>query len=298
MASVASDQFNRPNRTGLGVADTGQTWRTFRGTPGNILNNRAHYGYTFPGSFDALNVGAGGGDFTGSINFSPHDRGGQSLYFRIASSNNWWRLAKVEGNYSYQTIVGYTDPVYGFVGNGTFSYRPAGAWVLSSTHTLLPGDQVYGTYKTVYGDFDSRINTYKTRYDVAFDKIHYYTTRVVYENTDYVIVKESEPIYQTVSGTSAAARLERCVNGAVTTVQAFAVAGSITNLTVVAAGDEIQCLSSGTALGTLVKDPTHKTAHWHGVGFAESTSNVNANGIDSFVATPSVIGGYVPAVML
>lgn len=297
MASKAVAEFALPNGPGLGVADTGQPWVKHRGS-GEIKNGKAYFPPSNPGSIWTVDTGGGGGDAYVSCNFIANDGGGQALYFRFIDVNRWWRLAKRQYTYSYSYQSGTTDPIFGWVGTGQFYYTPSGGWVRTGETSLHPTEGAYGTYQTKYYSYDSRVGTYLGRQDYAFDKILFYQWRTVHETQTYKQIGGGQPIYSTGYGTATEVSLEKCVNGSVSTVKAVGASGSMFSLAVSLDKENISCFVNGTSPWSMVSDPTHKEAHRHGIGYAETSSHSNFHGIESFSAVPSVVTGYVPPLML
>lgn len=306
MASKAKDDFNRPDATTLGVADTGQPWLRHRGSA-QIKSGRAVPGGSRPGDIHTVNVGVGGGDATVSMAF-PNNGGGQALYFRVVDASNWWRLSRRQYTYSYTYQSGTTPETYGYVGNGTYRYEPAGGWVFSHTAFVNEGEPFFGyegEYSSVY---DNRVNVwlkrvfYETYTRVSTGtngtRAHHYKDRTVYENQSYVKTGGGEPIYSTANVTVTQLQLEKCANGVVKRLLSKDYTPSaLLQMSMSLSGDVIKASVAGALVWT-VTDPAYKTASRHGVGFAESSEIGNSLGIESFEATPFVIVPYVPRVML
>lgn len=297
MASKAVAGFQLPNGPGLGIADTGQPWVKHRGN-GEIRTGRAYFTKSSPGSLWTVDTGAGGGNATVECDFLSGDGGGQALYFRVSDVNHWWRFAKRKYTYTYTYVSGYTDPVYGWVGTGTYYYEPAGGWVKTGESTLDPTEGAYGTYQTVYYSYDSRVSTYLGRQDYVYDKVLYYQWRTVHENQTYTQIGGGDPIYSTATSTAAAVDLDKCVNGIVYPIKTASVSDTTARLTVILNNDTIDCFAGTVRPWDAISDPAHSKASKHGVGFSERSEYGNSGGIESFVATPSVISGYVPHLIL
>lgn len=304
MASRAIDSFNRANQE-LTQAETGQPWVWHRGR-GDVRNSRA---VVSGNGILTVNTGVGGGNVEASIDIIPNDGGGQALYFRVVDVNRWWRFYKAQfiNTYSYQS--GTTEPTYGYVGNGTYYYTPSGDWVYLGTYEVPPGNPSRGRTDTEYSNYDARVGTYLYRRDYytfpnaarqnGFQtNYNEYQVRSVYENQSYQVIAPGQPIYSTATETVTEVRLDKCVNGQVTNVKSVGVSSGITKLGVHLSEERITCLVDGSPVWGVVQDSTHQTAPLHGIGQSEVNENNNTAGIENFTATPFVISGYVPYVML
>lgn len=306
MASKAKDDFNRPDATTLGVADTGQPWLRHRGSA-QIKSGRAVPGGARPGDIHTVNVGVGGGDATVSMAF-PNNGGGQALYFRVVDASNWWRLSRRQYTYPYTYQSGTTPVTYGYVGNGTYRYEPPGPWRYSHSGYVEQGNKYYGRNGNIYYSYDKRVSAYLKRGfcttvlfedgTVWYTYVDFYRTRTVYENQSYVQTGGGEPIYSTAYATATELQLEKCANGVVQRLLSKEYTPTaLVQMSLSLDNDVIKASVAGALVWT-VTDPAHKTASRHGVGFAESSEIGNSLGIESFEATPFVIVPYVPLVML
>lgn len=301
MASRATAGFTLPNGPGLGVADTGQPWVQLRGAA-EIKSGRAYFPASNPGALWVVNTGLGGGDATVSCRIVPHNGGGQALYFRVIDVNHWWRLSKRKYTYSYTYQSGTTDPIYGWKGNGTYYYEPAGDFVYKTTSRVSPGSFGYGTTQTVFASFDSRVGVHLSKavyYTNAGEtSVDHYIVRTVYENQVYTQIGGGEPIYSTGYATAVNVVLEKCVNGSVSRFKEASGNDSMAEMSVVLDKESISCFVDGVALWPKFIDGTHKEAFRHGIGYSEATSESNSAGIESFDALPFVLSGYMPPLML
>lgn len=294
MASRALAGFELPNGPGLGLTDTGQPWLQHRGTA-EIKSGRAFFPASNPGAFATVDVGAGGGDCYVTMNFVPNDGGGQSLYFRVVDANRYWRLYKRRYTYSYTYQSGMSEPVYGWVGTGQYYYYPAD-WTRTGTYPLNSSHPEYTSYRTVYYDYDSRVNAYLGREDYNNGTMITYQRRTVAEIQSNEIVTPAQPIYSTAYATAFEVVLDKYDNGSLVSRSAVGTQNSLSSLAVNLDGSNITCYADGVEVFTK-NDPTHATARRHGIGLSEY-SDPNSSGIDAFSAYPFVESGYVPVIML
>lgn len=270
--------------------DTGQPFQVHR--PGPVLRNgRLYTPAGSPGGFLTADMGPGGGDAISRMAVPLNDGGGQALYFRVANTNNWWRVVRRGFLDPYQVQVGTSDPVFGFVGDGTFYYKPAGGWVYTGFTQLSTADPNYNRFEAIYGNFDRRVNVYLTRYDYNGGKILHYTTRQVYENQTYQKISDGQPIYETRFTNRWQLILESCRNGGILTERTSFVSGDHSEVWVDAKDDIIRVGTSlnGGAEVFKIADPWLEKASRVGVGFGtprDQATLSNSLGIDALTAVP------------
>lgn len=299
MASSITDEFTRPNAPTLGATPKGQPWTQLRGSSGQVLNGRAVFSQESPGALWVVNAGLGGSDGSIRMDVNPNDRNGIATYFRVIDANRWWRIACTIEYTTSSYIAGYTQPTYGYIGDGTYYYTPAGGWVYTTQYSLQPGDGGYGRYESIYSNYDTRVNAYLSRYDLSNDKVLYYQDRTVQENVSYQQTSPGgEPIYGYESVTNHVLYVEKCENGIVSRVLRSNVSPNLANVNVIM-NKEVLTISTNTeGMVWQFSDPTHMIGTSHGIGSAETASGGSGSGVDLFLFAPSVEGGFMPVLML
>lgn len=299
MASRAFDSFGRDDGP-LGSAETGQPYVIHRAgtTPPSIKNGRAYFVPSRPGTFAVVNCGAGAGDATVSMDQAPGNYGHTSLYFRVQDVNNFWRMTDAYREYQEQYISGYTDPIYGWVGNGTYYYEPKGDFVYRLTSRYF-GSQPNGTYHEAY---DYRINAYTSKYVIygtTERSIDHYVVRSVYENQTYQIVGGNQPIYSWRTVHTHDVRIERFSNGTVAeTWTGYNKSTGYSRFRVELDGPKMRALVDDVLIRSW-ESPALATARHHGFGYGDLSSVLYGNlGIDNFTVNPRKLTPYMPHLIL
>lgn len=197
--------------------------------------------------------------------------GGDALYFRVADAQNWWRLRQ-----RVQRVT--TTYQSGWQGTG---------WVYSRTYDY--GSATAGQYHDAYQDYVNGIPTkwYHVIYSGSGSSM---TARAD------LYVQSVVPTYSSTTSTYRYLVLEKCVAGAVSTMDSWTVS-SFNQLRIVAAGDVIQYFEpDGLTVHASITDAANDTATRHGLGLGGSDNSVTGSGLTTWVgqlhgsnAVPSIL---------
>jgi hypothetical protein len=258
---VLNDSFTRANTAagaGLGAIPDGPAWEIISGTAWQIVSGRAFTNDTRGNNpIAVVNTPTANVDVT--LDFGS---GGDCLYFRVVNATNWWRVrssyyvtsgsstywaAGAWSAWGYNNVAG-ADSYNNSTGTGTSSSADQGTSCLS-THS----PSGYCTYERrwVQGGSASLPWAYQDR------------QRSVSEQTS----SYSYNVYEI--------RLEKCVNGTVTSMGSYGAASP--QVKVSTTGNSITWYrgsgSTFTAIGT-VTDSAHATATKHGLGRGTSSGSI------------------------
>lgn len=197
----------------------------------------------------ATNLTIGDADLT--LNGYTGFGGGDSLYFRVSDTNNWWRLR--------QRVTQTSSTVQtGWQGTG---------WVETGQYVTS------GDLGTTYQDYVHNIPQLKI--------VYWSSGNTTYE-TDY---KQSVvPTYSTEYHSYHYLVLEKMVAGTLTQVDAWLVSG-FNQLRIVAAGNSIQYFEpDGLTVHASVVDAFNAGASLHGLGLGGTDNYTVASGLTTWVA--------------